>query len=774
MFRPGSKLIHPYNPELGIGVVREVEGRFLIVFFPEAEREVTLSAQGAGLTRMVMPAGSPARHLPSGEDVVVAEAREHGYLLSDGREVDDIELWPLVPADTPTERIATLRLDKVRSFRNRVQGLELMQLREAGGLGSFLGGRIELYPHQLHVAQRAVLSDPVRWLLADEVGLGKTIEACLILSALLRTGRAERALVVAPGTLAVQWLGELYRKFHQVFVMLDQVRLESVESDYGEGVNPFEVHPFAVAPLELLAADDRLLRQANEAGLDVVVVDEAHRLANPLYGDALGPLVTQARHALLLTATPLQSDREGFFGLLSLLRPDEFPSYEKFDRTIDSGEAVIACTSAVRRVDVGGLPPRVPIPVEVDRISADPREDPRAAWIAKSARSWVQKREKALVFVRDLETLEALAPYLEARSGTRVTLFHEGQSAAKRDIEVAAFRESSVPILLCTEAGGEGRNFQFCDRMVHYDLPWDPVELEQRIGRLDRIGRRSPVEIVYFKHPSAGPDLARLYERLGLFEQPAAGLDTALAPVRPAIEAAAAGTGPLDEEAVVAQVEAARDAEGRDLSRVFYRDAFRPDLAESILEVVPDDLEEKTRVYCVGAAEDLGFECVDKAGEALYYIEFGANSKIDSLPGVMGGSRFLGTFDRDEAVRMEEAEFFANGHALVEGLLLELEDGIRGRACLMEIAATDTLRGAGLLCIYKDGPVWSGHVVEANGTARPEWVEPVLGALAQARRVRVEDWGVGGESWAEGIRALAAEIEAPGKLIAAAFFRTTE
>ena len=281
----------PFPIELGVGLVRQIEGRFLTVFFPEVDREVVLSATGAGLTRLMLPQGSRARLLSEEEDVVIAEARGHSYLLADGREVPDADLWPLGRADTPLERLATLELDSVDAFRNRLQGLELMELREAGGLGSFLGGRVQLFPHQLHAAMRAVDADPVRWLLADEVGLGKTVEACLILSALVRTGRAERALVIAPSTLAIQWLGELYRKFHQIFVLLDNERIESVELDYGEGVNPFEVHPLAVIPLELLASDARLLRQAEEAGLELVVLDEAHRLVGEEVTRTLGPLV---------------------------------------------------------------------------------------------------------------------------------------------------------------------------------------------------------------------------------------------------------------------------------------------------------------------------------------------------------------------------------------------------------------------------------------------------------------------------------------------------
>ena len=104
-------------------------------------------------------------------------------------------------------------------------------------------GRIRLFPHQLYCAESATHSEPVRWLLADEVGLGKTVEACLILNHLLRTGRADRTLVVAPETLTVQWLGELWRKYHQVFVLLDDKRLADVETRLRQGLQPVRRAP---------------------------------------------------------------------------------------------------------------------------------------------------------------------------------------------------------------------------------------------------------------------------------------------------------------------------------------------------------------------------------------------------------------------------------------------------------------------------------------------------------------------------------------------------
>ena len=321
-----------------------------------------------------------------------------------------------------------VRLDASYGYRlvgrDRIDGLQLMSLREAGGLGPFLGGRIELFPHQLHTALQAVKSDPVRWLLADEVGLGKTIEAGLILSALVRTGRSSRAIVLAPETLTVQWLGELYRKFHQVFTLLDDERLELVAEEFGEEFNPFVAKRNSLVSLERLMADEELLRHALECEPDLVVVDEAHRLCAPELEQALGRLVRESKHALLLTATPLQADRAGFYKLLDMLHPEAFPSYEAFWQAVESGQASLHCTSAVRREDLGGLPPRVPRAVELGSTRKQVERDPRAAWIAEQASEWEKRGEKALVFVHETPVLERLRVFLEKAVGTPVAVFH--------------------------------------------------------------------------------------------------------------------------------------------------------------------------------------------------------------------------------------------------------------------------------------------------------------------------------------------------------------
>jgi len=265
--------------------------------------------------------------------------------------------------------------------------------------------------------------------------------------------------------------------------------------------------------------------------------------------------------------------------------------------------------------------------------------------------------------------------------------------------------------------------------------------------------------------------VARLYERLDLFERPGAGLDGALAGARTALRNARDSATPLDVDALVAGVEDARAKAGVDDAQVLYADGFRAEHADDILAQVPEDLGPKTQAFCVEAAEELGFECLEKGGVAEYYIEFGSAATIDALPGVEGGSRFLGSFDRAEAVAKEEIDFFASGHSLVEGLLLELEDGNRGRAALLELPAGSV--ATGLVCVYKDGPDWQLSIVEADGTPRPEWNEKFLKALPAARRARPEQWGISAQ-WADGLRALADRAKGKGELVAAAFFRPSD
>jgi ATP-dependent helicase HepA len=639
------------------------------------------------------------------------------------------------------------------------------------------------------VAERATAADPVRWLLADEVGLGKMIESCLILNRLVHAGKIERCLVVAPQSLTVQWLGELWRKYHQVFTLLDSDRLADVARDFGRDFNPFDVHRRAVIALEMLVERPHLTTQAEQAGIDLLVVDEAQRLKRPPGhpGDpawrAVAPIAALGCHVLLLSATPLEDDAHGFFRLLQLLRPEEFPD-DDFESRMTQGIPLPPCTSSTRRVDIGGLPERVGIAIDtraptnarregermarsapaphavarrqkVDRIQRllssgaalsavlGPEEgalrsvaqsmdasDPRIEWLVSKAPAWREAGEKTLIFVAHQETLDMVRTALSHRLQLPSGVFHEGLSLARRDTEVARFREADGPsVLVSTESGGEGRNFEFCRRLILFDLPWKPTVVEQRIGRLDRIGRRDPVEIVYFR-PDTGiaADVVRLYEALGLFREPLAGLEPQLAHIEDALaEIAVDPDGTLTDEILERLIADARAARTRIQEAAYHqlhRDPYRAEMADEILGRVPADLDTVVESAVLAVCTRLGFTIDRLRGRRRFAIEFGNEAVVDSLPGMPGGATFIGTFDREEAVQNELIDFFASGHPLVEGLLAHVEDSPDGRVGILEVALRDQTsqeRGEGVVVIYKDGPEVEIVAVDSAGRPRPDW-----------------------------------------------------
>ncbi len=838
MWKPGDRLTHRFNPELGPGQVVEVRGRNVVVNFPDSGQTLSLATSSDALVRLALIPGARARLEGTNETVVVSFCEGGVCRLEDGRAVPVSGLWPLPAELPPAERLARGQVDSYDDFLNRMDGLRLQRIRQAGGLGSFLGGRIQLFPHQLYAAERACHSDPVRWLLADEVGLGKTVEACLILNRLLQTGRADRTLVVAPETLTLQWLGELWRKYHQVFVLLDEKRLADVARDHGPDFNPFDVHRRVIVGLDTLASRRRLTEQAVEAGVDLLVVDEAHHLRRPpghpgseAYR-AVAPIAALGRHVLLLTATPLEDDAHGFFRLLQLLRPEEFPEEQSFEERLARREPLPPCTSSARRADIGGLPPRVGVPVEIEDAPGwepllrlerrmrslpadnplaerrkaerilrslsspaalasvldrqereDPelvfltaeaeRSDPRVKWLAEQAARWQQAGEKTLIFVAHRETLERLKPAIEREGRARAGLFHEDLPAERRDIEVGQFRLPDGPgVMISTEAGGEGRNFEFCRRLVLFDLPWNPALVEQRIGRLDRIGRTIPTEIVYFRPPAGlGRAVAGLYEAIGLFEEPLGGMERELRHVARAVEREALhGPDEVDPavfESVLREAQEAHDRVRNAAYHELHRDPYRPEMAGGILARVPPDLDLLNESVVLRATARFGFLLEQQSGQSVWTIEFGWEAMVDHIPGVPPGSRYLGTFDRAEAVERETLDFFASGHPLVEGVLWELEDGPRGQVALFQVGGDEEVFG--LLAIYRRGVDFEVVAVDNQGRTRPDLAERLTARDVITEPVEAKKW-TGQAGWGKVIRRMAAALP-EGKPQAVAAFR---
>ncbi|MDX1390181.1 MAG: hypothetical protein R3344_13390, partial [Acidobacteriota bacterium] len=306
--------------------------------------------------------------------------------------------------------------------------------------------------------------------------------------------------------------------------------------------------------------------------------------------------------------------------------------------------------------------------------------------------------------------------------------------------------------------------------------PWDPMVVEQRIGRLDRIGRAIPVEIVYFRPPRGlAAEVARLFESLDLFEKPLGGLPRELSVVEPAIaETAVNGPDSLDPDTFKKIVSEAKEADDRVRAAAhheLHRDPYRREMAEGILSRVPPDLEELTENVIIDAGERLGLTIERQSGEAVYSIELGSHSLVESLPGVPGGSGFLGSFSRSEAVEQETIDFYASGHPLVEGMLAHLVESPKGRVTLLHATdktlATDAF---GLLAIYKEGPRFEPVAIDLEGTERPDWGAILTRWPLRSKRVAAQDW-IAQPGWPDLVHSLARRLETRGRPVAVAAFR---
>jgi len=567
---PGQRLVSDSEPELGLGTLVSADRRSVVVRFAAADEERRYAAASAPLHRVTFAVGDEITDTEGQRLLIDAvEYREGLAVYQCGeRAVEEAELSPLMALGGPRDRLLSGRFDPPKLFDLRRETLKRLEQARQSPVRGLVGPRLELLPHQFYIASEITARRQPRVLLADETGLGKTIEACLILHRLLLTGRARRALILVPDALVHQWLVELSRRFNLRVALFDEQRCVAMEEDAPDS-NPFEDEQIVLASWSLLAGNANRTKQAAAAGWDLVVVDEAHHLewrdgeGNAEY-DAVECVSAAADGLLLLTATPTQLGEEGHFARLRLLDPVRHVDFAAWQHEAEGHQDVAHLGAAL----AGGeqLPPehtvrlaeildltvnevvqRAGAPRTRDRLLSDlidrhgpgrvifhntrsvlddlperrvlltplaasqpgaqttvdlAPEDPRIAHLEALLRS--SPDEKLLVICRTAATAAAIKDSLDRRVRAKIALFHEDIELVQRDRNAAWFVEpAGARMLVCSEIGSEGRNFQHARHLVMFDLPLDPDLVEQRIGRVDRIG--PPVGTTRALAPSGDP-----------------------------------------------------------------------------------------------------------------------------------------------------------------------------------------------------------------------------------------------------------------------------
>ena len=335
-FTPGQRWFSTAEPELGLGTVMRLLGRSVQIVFTGSGVVRQYALESAPLVRAEFHAGDTIR--VEGREWPVESVRSTDGLLTyvcGAQAFMEGQLDAQQPVSRADSRLISGRLDRNDQFEFRCELLQRHANAQRHPGWGVLAARIDIIPHQLRVAEIAASRRPPRLLLADEVGLGKTIEAGLIIAQQMASGRVARVLVLAPESLVHQWLVELHRRFNLAFAIFDEERCESIALE-ADGRNPFEDEQCVITTTRWLANADGRAEQALEAGWDLIVVDEAHHLAwSPDAVSAEYTLVEQLAKqtpgVLLLTATPEQLGLGGHFARLRLLDPARYQSLAAFE-----------------------------------------------------------------------------------------------------------------------------------------------------------------------------------------------------------------------------------------------------------------------------------------------------------------------------------------------------------------------------------------------------------------------------------------------------------
>lgn len=799
----GQRWISESEAELGLGIVLDVANRRLTLSFPAAGERRTYAIDNAPVSRVKYEVGEKVRHQDGTKIQITRIVEQAGCVMyvgltkeGDEFSIPEFELDSFVQFSTPRDRLFAGQIDKHNHFTLRYQTLHYQNQHRQSSMFGLAGPRVQLLPHQLYIASEVSQRHAPRVLLADEVGLGKTIEAGLILHQQLMSGRVQRALIVVPASLQHQWLVEMLRRFNLAFTLLDEARcnalvgLDSVEEsvDYVDDFadndfkgdendefaqaadisNPFETAQLIICSLDFLTKNNYRYEQAVVAEWDLLLVDEAHHLQwsekkpSKAYTCIEG-LAKKSKGLLLLTATPEQLGVESHFARLRLLDPDRYYDLEKFvaeqkayqplnglvqellqNHSDDTGKISVALVKSLSaylptetinelqaqaetqslgaaidtaihylldrhgtgrvlfrntRNSVSGFPERKlqahalnlddedlialleqPLATQIcaehywqQKTESDWwTQDPRVVWLAEWLRQ--HRRKKVLVICASADSAQSIEEYLRLRKGLTTAVFHEGLNLIERDRAAAYFAEAEdgAQVLVCSEIGSEGRNFQFAQDLVLFDLPTNPDLLEQRIGRLDRIGQTATVNIhvPYYEDTAQQKLLDWYHQGLNAFEKTCAIGQAAYVKFAEELLPALVNN---DDETFINLLEQTRKfsaelvaqlQQGRD--RLLELNSCKPAQAEALVDALAgNDASSVLPIYMEQVFDSFGID-FEKHSEKSLVLHPSDHMRIEQFPGLPEDGLTV-TYDRQQALSREDMQFLTWEHPLVRG-----------------------------------------------------------------------------------------------------------
>lgn len=830
--------------ELGLGLVTQVDFRTVSIEFPGSEQKRVYSIENPPITRVVFEKGDEIQNLDNKTIVIESVSSDDGILTYSGTDdqghsiqIPEAQLNHFAKFNNPKNRLFLGQIDPEHWFSQRLKSLEVLHQLSQSSVRGLYGPRVELIPHQLYIAHTVGQRPSPRVLLADEVGLGKTIEAGMVLHQQVLSGRANRILLLVPETLVHQWLVEMLRRFNLRFSIFDQHRCEAIKEslseDESDSINPFHTEQLVLCSLPFLLDNPHWQEELLQGQWDLLVVDEAHHLQwqakKPSAEYALVEKLSQTVESiLLLTATPEQLGAASHFARLRLLDPNRFHNLDEFTKEEKNYQPIAKAATAVlnkenitattkkvlkkalgaeyseesikllndskketakiknirqgiinhlidrhgtgrvlfrnTRSAISGFPERqlhaypldaVPeyeqcinlvlkekplknvflkaIKTPIHQLLLSPELiyqtlfelgssieaikghwttlDPRVAWLDQQLKTL--KPNKVLIICSNRSTVLDLENTLSKKYNHRISVFHEGMSIVERDRAAAYFAdmEEGAGTLICSEIGSEGRNFQFSHHLILFDLPYIPDLLEQRIGRLDRIGQTETVNLhVPYIKTSPQQAMFQWYDQgLDAFNQTCAPAQTIYNQLQSQLNKILESTARpntkakhLDEllgktkdlhKKTLKQLQ-----EGRD--RLLELNSHRKDQSKLLSKEISNwDQDAKLPKHLEEICDLFGVEFEDHS-DRTYVIRPSNHMLVHSFP-ELPSDGLTATFDRHTALIHENMVFLTWEHPMVSGALDLILSGDYGTTALSVVKHPQLQPGDVLLeCIF--------------------------------------------------------------------------
>ena len=720
---PGQRWVSDFEPEMGLGMILKVEHATVEILFPAAEETRCYALESAPLRRVIFKKGEPILTHQDEKHIVNAITESAGlvtYLCEGKVEIPEARLSDHMGFNKPQDRLFGAQVDENTVFRLRAEALYRQNQIRKSPLRGFIGGRTDLLSHQISIVNEVSKRLTPRVLLADEVGLGKTIEACMIMHRLHLTGRADRVLILLPEPLINQWFVELLRRFNMLFSLFDEERCAAIQENDPEE-NPFLDSQLVIASVEFFTYNEERAEQARKAGWDLLIVDEAHHLEwNTDEMSWKYALVESfawiVDSLLLLTATPQQLGVAGHFARLRLLDPERFCDLDAFIAESDQYREVAALVERVeadekltaadfseysehvqeevgaylkgseeakeklieRLVDGFGTG-RVMFRNTRQNLTEFPERKvylvPIAGEEIYDKLDWLVEllgqlgKEKVLLICQTKKLVEEISAEILNRVQINIAHFHEDLSLIQRDRNAAYFADKEgAQLLLCSEIGSEGRNFQFAHNLVLFDLPKEPELLEQRIGRLDRIGQTKTINIYVPYLEKQGEEVwAKYYhDGLGAFENNVHGVTEIFQQSYDWLVGLVECYNEDALEEFVASTQQLKIEVGEKLSEGYDRllelNSHRPTEAKKVIkEIKKADKDEHFEDFLLRMLDQFGVE-IEELENRNYLLKPGKIT-TDAFPDIPEKGMSV-TFDREVALSREDLQFLTVDHPI--------------------------------------------------------------------------------------------------------------